>query len=513
MLARFTKPALAQYRLISKMCLEVPIQVGFTLDNYELIAANNVAHWSAEADVVVVGFGAAGASAALGATEANASVLVLERASGISGTTTAATGHFYLGGGTPPQIANGLSDTAEDMYRYMVANTPDPEVGKIRLYCDNSLQHFNWLTQQGIPFNNGFYQKKHYEQPTDECLIWSGNEKVHPFRDLAHAVPRGHKIEKEGAEGGGLAMQFLHQAALKQGVQFEYDARVRNLVVEDGKVAGVRYTHFKEEFFVKAKGGVVLAAGGFAMNQAMLEEYCPKLAHAGVYKQGNPNDDGGGIALGLAAGGEAIHMEGALITAPIYPPESLLKGILVNKHGKRFVAEDSYHARAMGACIDQPDGIAYLICDAETFARPEIGMQELIDGWETLEEMEQALALPEGSLQQTLANYNSAAANGEDPEFHKYVDWLQPLDKGPYAALQCSLGKSVYVGFTLGGLRVGIDGEVINANKVTIEGLYAAGACASNIAQDGAGYSSGTCLGESTFFGRRAGYAAAGTVL
>ena len=476
-----------------------------------VIAAGTVKNWDDTADVVVVGFGAAGSCAAIEARDEGADVLVLERASGISGTTCAATGHFYLGGGTRPQLANGIEDSVEDMFNYLMANTPEPEEDKIRLYCQQSVAHFNWLVEQGVPFNNGFYRKKHYEQPTDECLIWSGNEKAWPFSEDARPAPRGHKVEKTGSEGGGLVMNKLTERARALGVRFQFDARVCNLVVEEsGRVVGVRYTHFGEARWVRANRGVVLAAGGFAMNQQMLDQYCPRLANAGVYKQGNPNDDGGGIRLGLAAGGKAIHMDGALITAPFYPPESLLHGILVNKHGKRFINEDSYHARTMSACLEQPDGIAYLIADNATFGRPEIQMQELIDAWETVAEMEADLDLPTGSLQQTLAAYNEHAAVGEDPDFHKYVDWLVPLDNAPFAALQCSFGKSVYVGFTLGGLKVSVDACVLSAaTGKPVPGLYAAGACASNIAQDGAGYSSGTCIGESTFFGRRAGRHAA----
>jgi 3-oxo-5alpha-steroid 4-dehydrogenase len=474
--------------------------------DYSVIDVQDVDVWHDEADVVVVGFGAAGSCAAIEAGSAGADVLVLERASGISGTTCVATGHFYLGGGTRVQLANGVRDSVEDMFNYLMANTPAPEEEKIRRYCEDSVAHFNWLVAQGVPFNDGFYQKKHYEQPTDECLIWSGNEKAWPFSDQATPAPRGHKVEKIGSEGGGLVMKKLTARAQDIGVRFTHDASVRNLVCDAGRVVGVSYTRFKERCHVRARHGVVLAAGGFAMNQEMLDQYCPRLAQKGVYKQGNPNDDGSGIKLGIAAGGEAIHMDGALITAPFYPPESLLKGILVNKHGKRFINEDGYHARTMSACLDQPDGIAYLITDSATFGRPEIQMQELIDAWETVEEMELGLDLPAGSLQATLASYNEHAAQGHDPECHKYKDWLVPLQEVPFAALQCSLGKSVYVGFTLGGLRVNLDAQVVRGESIdAVPGLYAAGACASNIAQDGAGYSSGTCIGESTYFGRRAG--------
>ena len=123
--------------------------------------------------------------------------------------------------------------------------------------------------------------------------------------------------------------------------------------------------------------------------------------------------------------------------------------------------------------------------------------------------MESDLALPEGSLQQTMTEYNRHAADGKDPDFHKYRDWVVPLEEAPYAAIQCSFNRSVYVGFTLGGLRVSSDAEVLDGAGTAVPGLYAAGACASNIAQDGAGYSSGTAIGESTFFGRRAGSHAA----
>ena len=133
----------------------------------------------------------------------------------------------------------------------------------------------------------------------------------------------------------------------------------------------------------------------------------------------------------------------------------------------------------------------------------------LVDGWETVEEMEAGLNLPAGSLVKTMADYNAHAARGEDPEFHKYPDWVAPLTEGPYAAFDISVGKAVYTGFTLGGLSVSVDAEVLDAAGKPVPGLYAAGACASNLAYDSMGYSTGTCIGESTFFGRQCGINAA----
>ena len=143
-------------------------------------------------------------------------------------------------------------------------------------------------------------------------------------------------------------------------------------------------------------------------------------------------------------------------------------------------------------------------------ANPEMPLVPFIDGWETVAEMERGLGIPPGNLAATLDSYNAAAARGEDPEFHKHPDWLEPQDTGPWGAFDLSLGKAVYAGFTLGGLRCTVDGEVQRADGSVVAGPVRGGACASNIAQDSKGYSSGTQLGEGSFFGRRAGRHAAG---
>lgn len=480
----------------------------------DTIPATGVEDWRYTADVVVVGYGMAGACAAVEAAQAGAEVLVIERASGWGGTSAIAGGHFYLGGGTPVQKACGFEDSALDLYRYLMAATPDPDPVKIRAYADDSLAHFDWLERNGVPFERSYYPTKNVLQETTQCLIWTGNEKVWPFREKAKPAPRGHKVAFHGYEGGGgLAVGKLAAVAKGAGVKALFDTRVIALVVDvDGTVVGVKARDVDGEFHIKARRGVVLAAGGFGMNREMLQQYAPDIAVESFYVQGSPADDGMSIRLGQSAGGAVAHMEKFFATAPFYPPENLLKGILVNKNGKRFVAEDSYHSRSAIHCLQQPEHKAYLILDAEIFAYPQyaelINMQ-LVDGWETVEEMERGLDLPQGSLVKTLADYNRHATNGEDPEFHKYPDWIKPLDQGPYAAFDLTFGKAVYTGFTLGGLATTVDAEVLDAEGKIIAGLYAAGACASNIAQDSDGYSSGVCLGEASYFGRRAGRAAA----
>jgi succinate dehydrogenase/fumarate reductase flavoprotein subunit len=477
--------------------------------DYRVLDAREIAKWDDEADVVVAGLGCAGACAAIEARLAGASVLVLERASGGGGVTAMAAGHVYLGGGTRVQKAVGVVDSATDMEKYLVENTPDPDRDKIHLYCSESVAHFDWLVAQGVPFNDSMYKGKHVLQMTDECLIWSGNEEAWPYREQAKPAPRGHKVALEGHAGGAKMMELLIERAKSLGARIEIDCWVRELVRDGARIVGVRYRRDGAERTVRARKGVVLATGHFTNNPDMLGKYAPHLLDERYERQYTPSDDGAGIQLGLAAGGEALHMAGALITYPFYPPEHLLKGVLVNKLGKRFVAEDVYHSRSSIEITLQPDAEAYLIVDEECFGRPEFGGWDVVDAWEDFASMEADLGMPKGALQKTLADYNANAAKREDPEFHKHYKWLKPLDKPPFAALRGSLGSGAFRTFTLGGLRVSRDGEVLRPDESAIAGLYAAGACASNIAQDGKGYSSGTCIGESTFFGRRAGRKAA----
>jgi succinate dehydrogenase/fumarate reductase flavoprotein subunit len=484
----------------------------------ETVEAADVTDYSDEVDVLVIGFGIAGGCAAVSAAAAGARVLVLERAAAAGGTSAMAGGHFYLGGGTAVQQATGHADSPEEMYSYLVAVSREPEHDKIRAYCEGSVEHFNWLEDLGFQFERSFYPGKIVVPPGTEGLSYTGNEKVWPFIERAKPAPRGHSVPVPGELGGAaIVIDLLVKRADELGVEIRYETGATNLIVEAGSVVGVSWKHFAETGAIKAKA-VIIAAGGFAMNPEMVAEHTPALGqkrrtkhHGEVepYILGNPNDDGLGIRMGVSAGGVAKNLDQMFITAAAYPPEILLTGIIVNNQGQRFVAEDSYHSRTSAFVLEQPDQAAFLIVDEAHTEMPPLPLIRFIDGWETVEEMEQALGIPEGKLVASLNRYNENAARGEDPDFHKQPEYVAAQDTGPWAAFDLSLGRAMYSGFTMGGLAVSIDGEVVREDGSTIPGLYAAGACASNIAQDGKGYSSGTQLGEGSFFGRRAGAHAA----
>jgi succinate dehydrogenase/fumarate reductase flavoprotein subunit len=374
------------------------------------------------------------------------------------------------------------------------------------------------LEELGFQFERSFYPGKVVVPPGTEGLSYTGNEKVFPFTEKAKPAPRGHSVPVPGELGGAaMVIDLLVKRADELGVQIRYETGATNLIVEDGAVVGVRWKRFTETGAIKAKS-VIVAAGGFAMNPEMVAEHTPALGqkrrtkHHGVvepYILGNPNDDGLGIRMGVSAGGVAKNLDQMFITAAAYPPEILLTGIIVNKDGKRFVTEDSYHSRTSAFVLEQPDQIAYLIVDEDHMQMPEMPLIKFIDGWETVDEMEAALDIPEGNLVETLDRYNEHAVHGQDPDFHKQPEYVAPQAKGPWAAFDLSLGRAMYSGFTMGGLAVTVDGQVLTEDGHVIPGLYAAGACASTIAQDGKGYASGTQLGEGSFFGRRAGTHAA----
>ncbi len=471
------------------------------------VPAAEIEDWSDQVDVVVLGAGMAGTCVALEAARAGARVLVVDKGGPGTCTSAMAGGHFYLGGGTAVQQATGHEDTPEEMAKYLRAVSPQADPEKIRLFCDDSPEHFAWLEGLGFEFERSYYAEKAVVQPQTQGLMYTGSEKAWPFCEQAVPAPRGHKVPVPGDTGGAAMVVGLACDRLAElGAEIRYDTGATALVVEGEAVVGITWRRFAEQGAIRARS-VVIAAGGFVMNQEMIDAYASRLNAlvARGMPLGNSHDDGLGIRLGESVGGVAEHMDGAFFTAPYYPPGKHVFGIVVNQQGRRIINEDGYHSRTSAKVFEQPGQVGYLICDSETIGEPAYGLTPLIDGWESVPEMEQALGIPEGNLVSTLTAYNEAAARGEDPQFHKSPEWLKPLDRGPWGAFDLTPGKAFYAGFTLGGLKVSADAEVLTVADRAVDGLYAVGACASNIAVDAAGYASGTQLGEASYFGRRAG--------
>jgi 3-oxo-5alpha-steroid 4-dehydrogenase len=201
-------------------------------------------------------------------------------------------------------------------------------------------------------------------------------------------------------------------------------------------------------------------------------------------------------------------------------PELAARGVVVNALGRRFVNEDVYPGLISQAAVLHQPGPYWVIVDEQAFEAvpPEArwGAQPRFVA-QTLDELAELCGMPSGSLTETVETYNAWAGNGEDPYFHKDAMWLCPL-RSPFAALDPRMGYSSKnfessapstgaAGFTIGGLHTTVDGAVIDVRGRPIPGLFAAGRASAGL--HGAGYISGTSLGDGTFFGRRAGRAAA----
>ncbi len=468
----------------------------------------DVSVWDVEVDVLVVGYGCAGVCAAIEAREAGASVLVLDRAGGAGGTSISSGGFVYLGGGTALQKALGFEDSAENMFRYMMAACgPEPDEALIAPYCEGSVAHFDWIVARGVPYRESFFAGAHEPFDSDEGLVFSGSEHVHPYNEIATPAPRGH-APRSIRDKGALFMNKLIASADAVGVESRFQSRCDALVVaSDGRVVGAIATTHEGEQHIRARKGVVLSAGGFIYNDAMLERYAPMLRQC-KHKVGTENDDGLGIRLGLAAGGEAIRMESGDVSMAIFPPNSLRHGIFVNHAGQRILNEDVYFGRAGEIILFHHDTRAYLVVDDDHYDRPLNFPVEIAAVGESIAELESELGFPMGVLQSTVSFYNEHAAKGEDPLFHKLPKYLTPIVKAPFGALDLSSEKLVYSAFTLGGLRIDANARVLSASGAAIPGLYAAGRTTSGIAKQG--YSSGMSLGDGSFFGRAAGRHAAG---
>jgi len=483
--------------------------------SFEPLLESEVVSWTDTRDVLIVGFGGAGACAAIEAADQGASVTIFEAASESGGSTKLSSAELYLGGGTSVQKAVGYDDSVEAVYGYLMdSNGPQADSAKVRAYAEGGAAHLDWLMSLGVPFKNSEYAERAMMALTDDCLLYTGSEKAWPYVDKYAPAPRGHNLHVEGDNGGPLLVKILTEQVEARGVDIHCEARALRLIVDrhgpGQRIVGLVVREDMTEHHYRAEKGVILCAGGFVMNAEMLERYAPELARGGTVPIGNPNDTGGGIQMGLSVGGRAINMHEGFLSVPFYPPATLTHGIFVNGQGQRFINEDAYHGRIGCALVKQTFPV-YLILNVEDYADYETAswLQAPVAGTgETLDELAADLKLPEGALAATIDTYNRAVDVQEDPLFQKRGPWLKHLD-GPFVALNCTPGDGAFFPyFTLGGLDTTVDGEVLNNEGAIINGLYAAGRTACGVPRRGDGYASGSSVGDATFSGRRAGRAA-----
>lgn len=516
--------------------------------------------WDSRAEVVVLGFGAAGACAAIEAAAGGADVLVVDRFSG-GGTTAISGGVVYAGGGTPVQAAAGVGDSAEAMHAYLREEVGDAVSQEtLRRFCDTSVEQLNWLRRHGVPFEGSLCPYKTSYPDNRYYLYFSGSENSGAFRRYAVPAPRGHRAKGRGTSGAVL-FAALAAAARREGVRVRTQTRAEHLVVAGGRVTGVvcrtlarapgwvRFGHrllsryaakpgvyvpwlrkvlhagaarlerrYGREIRIEATRGVVIAAGGYAENRALLREHAPLLR--GGLALGTPGDDGSGIRLGLEAGAVAAHLDRVSVWRFLSPPSALLSGLLVDRAGERVIDESRYGAAVGEALITRHHGRGWLLVDAEILAkaRRQLSRQALwfqrVQGYAqlagkvsgpTLESVAARAGIDPAGLRATVtAHQRRVRARRADPT-GRPIELARELTP-PYHLLDMSIRSRLNPApmLPLGGLVVDErTGAVRRADGSAIEGLYAAGRSAVGICSKS--YVSGLSLADCVFSGRRAG--------
>lgn len=459
-------------------------------------------------DVVVVGHGIAGVSAAIEARKAGAEVLIVEAAGGPGGSSALSGGLLYLGGGTALQHACGIEDSIEDMAAFLdAACGPDTDRAKIDAYCEGSPEHFEWLVECGVPFKAQLWDRRTSEPWDDSGLMFTGGEDAEPFASQVRPAPRGHCPEAPGTSrtgigGGRLLMDRLSAHAESLGVEVAYDTSVRDLIGDGVSVTGLTAVRYGRPIRFRARQGVVLAAGSFTHDDELIAEHVPHLL--GTDPLGVDEHDGTILRAAMAAGAATRHLD-AFEAALGVPPSVLARSIVVDRSGRRFVNEDTYMGRLGIRTLREHDGWAAVIFDEAAFeAEPDLRRDFLpTHTGSDVEELATELGIDPVALRETIDRYNQDAKAGADREHGKRSEFLVPLDE-PYGAV---LAEGRFRTFTLGGLATDVDGAVLSDTGDPIPGLFAAGRVAAGIAIGG--YASGISLGDASFFGRRAGQAAA----
>ena len=473
----------------------------------DAVSAGDV-KWDNEADVVICGFGGAGAAAAIEAAGGGAKTIVLEKSTAGGGATALSGAYVLLGGGTALQKACGIEETPENFRAYFEAALGHSRNQKlVDVYCDQAVATYDWLVEHGVPYDETIELNAPVGKPA-VSLVYSGNEYAAEYAALATPTPHGHLPHREEGQRGDALFNPLATAAQDAGAEIVYNCEAKKLVIDDsGRVAGVMALSGGKEAYYKAAKGVVLTTGAFTMNDEMLADYCPEMLLGG--KTGSPEDMGTGIKMGLDAGADLRSMDKYDPSlSPYLLSDALTKGILIGHRGLRFVSEDNYYRWVGLEIFNREPDTAYIIIDESV--RTELptegyGVVEMKASADSIEELATLIGVTPEALTNSVERYNSLCEGGTDFDYHKQEKYLQPIKEAPFHAV--FFGAAMGGSLTLGGLKINENAQVISTEGKPISGLYSAGRTSCGVFGEYAG--SGTSIGDGLIFGRIAGRNAA----
>ncbi|MEM1261273.1 MAG: FAD-dependent oxidoreductase [Pseudomonadota bacterium] len=451
------------------------------------------ADFALDVDVVVVGGGGCGLTAALAVDDGGASVIVLERDASTMGTTAMSTGLIPAAGSRQQQAA-GIDDSPERFADDIVAKTRgETDAGIATALAAASGQTIDWLTDAGVPLT------------LVDSFLYPGHTALR-----MHGTPN-----RTGAE----LMGSLAQAVERREIPVLTEATVTTLFADgDGRVGGVRCQRPDGSHEDVGCNALILACCGFAGSAELVREYIPEIADATFF--GHPGNKGDAIIWGRAlnAAIDDIHSyqgHGGLAAGhgiPILWPLIMEGGFQVNTAGERFSNEARGYSEQAVDVVAQPDHVAFSIYDERLHQL----MQEFDDYRDAiaarairqaddLAGLAETIGVPAPALEQTLAEVNAAAAAGEPDAFGRRFDPAKQL-VAPFYAVRVT-GALFH---TQGGLRVDADGRVLREDNTPLPNLFAGGGAARGISGPSSwGYMAGNGLLTATTFGRLAGNAAA----
>lgn len=433
------------------------------------------------ADLVVIGSGGTGLTAAINAHDAGLRVIVLEKMPITGGNTQLAAGGMNAAE-TKPQSALKIADSWKTMFDDTMKggkNLSDPAL--VEILAKQSSSSIDWLLSEGADMTG-------------------------VGRMAGASVDRAHRPRGGDAVGHNI-VHALRQGAIKRRIDTRNGCQVLKILqAPNGRVTGVVARNAYGEVFSVQAPAVVLASGGFSSNIARVASYQPTYARFSSTNQ--PGATGDGLDLGTDVGGVLIGMEHIQIHPTQAAGSKILiteavrgnGAILVNRDGKRFVNELTTRDAASAAVIAQAGGSAFLVFDQgirKSLAQIEgyYHLGGLVKEAATPEALGQAIGADGASLARTIDAYNGYQASKNDAQF-KRSDMPRPIRTGPFVALEIKPG----IHYTMGGLLIDTKTRVLDKANKPIAGLFAGGEVTGGV--HGANRLGGNSISETITFGR-----------
>ena len=509
---------------------------GLNPDDYKTAVENNATaeDSTVDADVVVVGAGGAGMTAAITAAAEGKTVVILESQSMVGGNSVRATGGMNAGKtvyqdenefGESAGVEKTLKTAAEkyadnetitalaktvseqwaayqanptgyfDSVELMELDTMiggkginDPEL--VETLCANSADAIDWLDEHGITLHN-----------------------VSSFGGAS--VKRIHRpVNAEGktVSVGSYMIPLLQENCEKAGVKMMLDTTATEILTDaNGAAVGVKATGASGETVTVNAKAVVLASGGFGANLDMVVKYKPELK--GFMTTNAPGIQGQGIEMAQAIGAATVDMDQIQIHPTVEANTAALiteglrgdGAVLINAEGKRFIDEVGTRDVVSAAEIAQTGSYSWLVVDQAMVDNSSVIQGYIKKGYtvtgSTYEELGEAMGVDAAAFAETMEKWNGYVEAKNDPDFGR-TSFANPLNTAPYYAVKVTAG----VHHTMGGLKINANTEVLNEKGEVIPGLFAAGEVTGGV--HGANRLGGNAVADFTVFGRIAGAAA-----